>query len=83
VGDRVIVELVDPQGTIMREIADPKMTRDDVATTYAFCIRQTGTGWSRNGIDYAAINKAIMDRWSLSALKYIKEKAWRIAEGRS
>jgi hypothetical protein len=50
--------------------------------TYAFCIRQSGPGWGNDEIDYAVINRAIMDRWSLSALKYIKEKAWRIAEGR-
>lgn len=77
----MIVEVVDPQGTILREIADPRMKRDDVALTYAFCIRQGGH-WGNEKIDYAAINKAIMDRWSLAALKYIKEKAWRIAEGK-
>jgi hypothetical protein len=74
--------MVDPQATILGEIADQRLTRDDVAMTYAFCIRQSGPGWGNDEIDYAVINRAIMDRWSLSALKYIKEKAWRIAEGR-
>jgi hypothetical protein len=77
----VRVELVNPQATILAEIADRRLTRDDVAMTYAFCIRQSGP-WGNDEIDYAVINEAIMERWSLSALKYIKEKAWRIAEGR-
>lgn len=71
------VDLVDPQGTILREIADPRMTRDDIALTYAFAIRQHGRT-STNEFDYARVNQAIIDRWSLAALKYIKEKAWRL-----
>jgi hypothetical protein len=71
------VDMVDPQGTIMRDIEDPRMTRDDVAMTYAFCIRQAGE------IDFAAINRAIVDRWSLSALEYVKTRAWRLVEGKA
>lgn len=77
------VEMVDPQGTILREIEDKRMTRDDVAVTYAFCILQSGGGQGDGSIDYVAINRAIMDRWSLSALKYIKTAAWRLVEGRA
>jgi hypothetical protein len=73
----VRVELVDPQGTILAEIADARLTRDDVAMTYAFCLR------SPDGIDFAAINRAILGRWSMHALAYIKTEAWRIAEGRA
>ena len=72
------VELVDPQDTLMREIADKRMTRDDVAMTYAFALRQR----DEDPVHWGEVNQAIIDRWSLSALKYIKEKAWRIAEGR-
>lgn len=68
--------MVDPFGTIMREIADKRLTRDDVALTYAFALRQHPTG---EGFDFAAVNKAIMDRWSIAALRYIKDKAWRLA----
>jgi hypothetical protein len=73
------VEMVDPEGQIMGEIADSRMKRDDVALTYAFCIRQGAA----DGVDFATINRAIIDRWSLSALRYIKEKAWRLVEGRA
>jgi hypothetical protein len=73
------VEPVDPFGTMLAEIADKRMTRDDVAMTYAFAIRQHPG--QHEG--YARVNRAIMDRWSLSALKYIKGQAWRIVEGKS
>jgi hypothetical protein len=26
----------------------------------------------------ATVNRAILDRWSMAALKYIKEKAWKL-----
>jgi coenzyme F420-reducing hydrogenase gamma subunit len=71
------VEMVNPQGAMLDEIADRRMTRDDVAMTYAFAIRQ------RDEVDFALVNKAIMDRWSLSALEYIKNKAWKMVEGRT
>jgi hypothetical protein len=70
------VDLVDPQGVLLREIADKRMTRDDVAMTYAFAIRQHDGG--RDQVDFAKVNHAILDRWSMAALKYIKEKAWRL-----
>ena len=70
------VEMIDVQQQILREIEDPLMTRDDVAFTYAFGLR------SSEIINWAAVNRAIMDRWSVSALTYIKEKAWKRVEGR-
>ncbi|MGH8525108.1 MAG: hypothetical protein ACREXY_13120 [Gammaproteobacteria bacterium] len=65
------VDMVDPGEQILREIADKRVTRDDVALTYAFCVRQAAD------VNYKQVNQAIIDRWSLAALKYIKEKAWR------
>lgn len=72
------VEMVDPLGQALREIGDPAMKRDDIAVTYAFAIRQ----WDAMDKRYATINHAIMERWSLAGLKYIKERAWRIAQGK-
>ena len=66
------VEMIDPQGELLREVADSRMKRDDVALTYAFALR------SRDEIDWLKVNEAIIDRWSLSALKYIKERAWKL-----
>jgi hypothetical protein len=66
------VAMVDPQGQALREIADKRLTRDDVAVTYAFALRQQKTD------RIAEVNQAILDRWSMNALKYIKTKAWRL-----
>ncbi|HWF25213.1 MAG TPA: hypothetical protein VG275_07190 [Solirubrobacteraceae bacterium] len=67
----VTVEMADPQGQLLREVADRRLTRDDVALTYAFALRQASE------VDFALVNHAILDRWSMAALRYIKEKAWR------
>ncbi len=71
------VELVNPDRVILEEIAMPKMTRNSVALTYAFCLRQ------RDDVDFGKINRAILSRWSFSALDYIKARAWGIYEGRT
>jgi hypothetical protein len=68
----VTVTMVDPEGQILREIADKRMTRDDVALTYAFGLRD-----AIDTVDWPKVNQAIIGRWSLSALKYVKTKAWR------
>jgi hypothetical protein len=72
------VEMIDVQGQLEREIADQRLTREDVALTYAFAIRQWGPMDER----YAVVNRAIMERWSLAGLKWIKTRAWKVAEGR-
>jgi hypothetical protein len=69
-------EMVDPQRVILMEIADKRMTRDDVAMTYAFAIRQHGR--TSDEFDYARVNRAIVERWSMAALVYVKERAWRL-----
>ena len=73
------IDLLDPMGQIMSEIADPRMTRDDVALTYAFGIRQDPKGLTV--MDWKKVNEAILARWSMSALRYIKEQAWKHARG--
>lgn len=77
---RLSVALVDVEAQLLREISDPRMKRDDVALTYAFAIRQAQE--LGESIDYARVNGAIMERWSMAALKYIKERAWKYVEGR-
>ncbi len=64
------------QEWILNELTLP-VTRDDVAKTYSYIIQtQPERHW-----DISKINKAIMARWSKSALIYIKEKAWKMASG--
>lgn len=62
--------------TLLNEIAMPEMKRNDVAVTYALAMR------SDEETDWKAVNEAIVKRWSMSALTYIKERAWAIREGR-
>lgn len=72
------IEMHDPQGVIMREIADPGMKQKDVAPTYAFIIRQCG-----DAADYARINAAICERWmGRYSLEKIKRLAWQFARAR-
>lgn len=65
------VQMVACQETILREIADKRLHRRDVAQTY----RLTMESDERDKDDWGVINKAIMERWSLSALEWIKEQA--------
>jgi hypothetical protein len=65
------MRLVTAEQTLLEEIADKRMTRGDVALTYAFAL------YEGDDIDWPKVNQAIIDRWSLSALKYIKEAAWK------
>ena len=71
------IELCDCENVILREIADPRFKRKAIATTYALCLMQ-----QTEKIDWKKINGAIIARWSYSALEYIKDRAWGIAEGR-
>lgn len=67
------LELLDPEGTLLCEVADHRMKRADVALTYAMALVHS----QRGSIDWPKVNHAIIDRWSLSALKWIKERAWK------
>jgi len=74
----MLIELYNPQEVILRELADPRITQDSVAVTYAFILRQ-----EPKTADWPKINAAIMARWKgKTALARIKEKAWKYAEGR-
>lgn len=66
----MIIGLADPTCTILQEIEDPKCTRNVVAKTYALALRSDAeTDWGR-------VNRAIIARWSVSALEWIKGRAW-------
>jgi hypothetical protein len=62
-------ELADCTGTLLREIAEPSSKRRDIAKTYALALR------SSEATDWKAVNAAIIARWSVSALNWIKEQA--------
>lgn len=63
--------LCDPEDVLLREIADKRMKREDVALSYALALR------TPDEVDWPKVNHAIIDRWSMSALKWIKTYAWK------
>lgn len=68
------VELMDVENVILEEIAVPEVKRKSIAQTYAF-----GIGSSED-INWKRINEAIVKRWSISGLNYIKRIAWKMVE---
>ena len=50
--------------------------RDEVAEEYADVLRSTGVDWG----GWREFNAAILRRWSPAGLRYIKEKAWKLAK---
>ena len=68
------VELMFCEETILQEIAEKRSTRDDIALTYAFCRD------SSEKVNWRTINEAIVKRWSISALEYIKNEASRLMD---
>lgn len=70
--DPVRIELADPEGQLLEEIADPSMKRRDVALTYGLAIRG-----GQERVDWRKVNEAIVGRWSLSGLQQIKDFAWK------
>jgi hypothetical protein len=66
----MMVELTNCTETLLREIADKRFKRRNVAKTYALALR------SSEETDWGTVNRAIIDRWSFSALEWIKWQAW-------
>ena len=67
------VEMTDCEATLLRDIAEQKATRDYVAATYELALQSS----EFLTIDWGKVNRAIVERWSQSALLWIKRKAWR------
>jgi len=58
--------------TLLSEIAEPRLKRKDIAMTYMLAMR------SSEPTDWAKVNAAILDRWSMSGLIWIKTQAHRL-----
>jgi len=65
-------ELTDCENTILREIGDRRLHRRDISQTYALILMSS----EAQSVDWGLINRAIIARWSESALQWIKERAW-------
>lgn len=61
-----------PTLVLLDSVFDSFVTRDDMALDYAAGIR-----YHRERVDWPRVNAAIIERWSQSALEYIKREAWK------
>ena len=66
------IELAGCESALLQEIASKEMKRKDVAQTYALALRSSEFAT----INWAKVNRAIVERWSRSALEWIKKQAW-------
>ena len=67
-----MLELADCENHLLREIADKRMKRRDVAQSYALALRSS----ERDRMDWGKVNRAILERWSKATLLWIKTQAW-------
>lgn len=70
------MKVIYPEKEILDEInnKDFPKKRDAIAVSYFLLLH------SPEEVDWEKVNKAIINRWSLSGLKYIKRKAWQWIE---
>jgi hypothetical protein len=68
-GTRIV--LADPEGYLLEEIADPAMKRIDIAKTYRLIL----ASGEQDRVNWRTVNAAIVGRWSVSALNWIKQFA--------
>lgn len=71
------IVLGNPEGTLLEEVADKRMKRRDLAMSYALALR------TPEEVDWSRVNAAILGRWSVAGLKWIKTHAWRLHEGKT
>ena len=65
------IELCCCTEVLLQEIADKRYKRNDCAKTYRMAL------CSSDKTDWSAVNTAIINRWSVSGLEYIKNLAWK------
>lgn len=66
-------ELFGCEAILLREIADQQMKRSDVAATYRLAMQSSES----KSLDWSKVNKAIIERWSMAGLLWIKQQAWK------
>lgn len=69
------IYMVGAGDVLLRELESRKVTQASVALTYAFCIKNDHDKYE--AVDWPKINNAIIERWSASGLRRVKEMAWK------
>jgi hypothetical protein len=62
--------LINPTRALLDKIEDNKLHKKDISQTYALALL------TPEKIDWEKVNRAIINRWSISALIDIKNWAW-------
>lgn len=73
------IELADCERVLLREAADPTVTRKSLAVTYALALRSS----EFPTIDWPRVNTAIVERLGSKGLEVVKRRAWALYEGRA
>lgn len=71
--DNLIITLANCTATLLQEIAAKECKRKDVAKSYALAMRSERVAGEK--VDWQAVNQAILARWSVSGLNWIKGQA--------
>ena len=64
---------------IIEDCKGGHIKRKGIVPSYAWLISQMGL-YGVDEIDFKSINQAIIKRWSVAGLIYIKEQAWKMIE---
>jgi hypothetical protein len=59
---------------LLEAVVDENNRRNEIAASYALALAQA------DPVEWAVVNRAIMERWSKAGLIYIKERAWKLYE---
>jgi hypothetical protein len=76
---RMIIQMTNCESVLMMECGIPQIKRKDIAITYRLAMEADRDG--REKINWGKVNHAIITRWSLSGLQYIKKLAWERRSG--
>jgi hypothetical protein len=71
----MIMRMQNCESVLLMECGIPQIKRNSIAITYRFAMEAERDG--REKIDWLKVNTAIINRWSKSGLRYIKERAWK------
>ena len=75
--ERIYVPAIEERDAL-NAAANPDTTRELMSSYYADLLRCARIHGVRS-IDWRKVNRAILNRWSVSGLNYIKKLAWKRA----
>lgn len=79
VDDSVQINLICCTQCILQDVAAKQCTRKSISLTYAMAIKSQAQG--TDNPDWRTINTAILGRWKMSGLEFIKKRAFDILDG--